>query len=238
MASSDIPSRRKVNTIGGPPPGKGAEERGQSALAHLRCTKAAGEGPGRGTPFDLRARNTDSGFPKAPGPRLLRCQFSLQDVQAYLQWREHLDSESNILQIFQSCSSSIAQQYRCAVSPHSAQVDCCSTQVEVSPGARAMAGLARWVIIPSVVVYWWRRYRPDWVFLSNGPGSGSRRAAKPHVHVNKQLPNIFQGRLHHTPFRLPLFQSRQDNLSLNQVRSAARQALPESRIAHGILWVV
>lgn len=106
MASSDIPSRRKVNTIGGPPPGKGAEERGQSALAHLRCTKAAGEGPGRGTPFDLRARNTDSGFPKAPGPRLLRCQFSLQDIQAYLQWGEYLDSELNIPQIFQSCSSS------------------------------------------------------------------------------------------------------------------------------------
>ncbi|KAI7787054.1 hypothetical protein LA080_001146 [Diaporthe eres] len=43
-------SRRKVKIIGGPPSGKGAEERGQSALAYLRCTKGAGEGPGRGTP--------------------------------------------------------------------------------------------------------------------------------------------------------------------------------------------
>lgn len=43
-------SRRKVELIGGPPPGKGADRRGQSALAYLRCTKGAGEGPGRGTP--------------------------------------------------------------------------------------------------------------------------------------------------------------------------------------------
>lgn len=60
-------------------------------------------------------------------------------------------------------------------------------------------------------------------------------SCQPQGHVHKQLPNIFRvGCITH--LRFPLFQSGQINMSLNRVRSAAGQALPESRLAHGILW--
>lgn len=40
-------------------------------------------------------------------------------------------------------------------------------------------------------------------------------SCQPQAHVSEQLPNFFQGRLHHT-FRLPLFQPSQNNLSLHR----------------------
>lgn len=104
-----------------------------------------------------------------------------------------------------------------------------------------MSGLAGWVaewldgwaIIPSVNAYVLVATMAARLELpEKWTGFWIVSGCPPEALVSKQLPSVFQGRLHHTPLRLPLFQSGQNNLSLrrqSQVRSAARQAIPDQR---------
>lgn len=104
-----------------------------ASVMHERRRRRAGARD----PFDVSARKTDSGFPKAPAPD---CAATLLRPSKPVCCGENfrIEDPANI----QSCSSSDANRLRCAVSPHSFQMGGGSTEGEVSPRAYAMPGLA------------------------------------------------------------------------------------------------
>ena len=103
-----------------------------------------------------------------------------------------------------------------------------------------MDGLAGWVISPSgrrVLVATTATRLARLGFLEKKTGFWIVSGCQPHAHVNKQLPKMVQGWLHHTPFGPPSFTSVKDNLSLPTSRTELDQ-LQDKLSCSPNAWVV